>query len=139
MIKRVPIIDVNTGEVIRKWSSGKMQEINGLTQENLEKFFRKREGWNVIRTRKGFTKTHGIFVCARYKNDIEISVMAGEGLYSSPRKKAEKYQTVEVAIFDKNDEWITKRSRHSDSEAPVIGYVGEPELIRIVSEIERMR
>lgn len=58
-----------------------------------------------------------------------ISIVAGVGLYSSPRKYTEDYSTVEIAVFDADDKFV----RLGDDD--VAGYVPAEELSIIIAHL----
>jgi hypothetical protein len=135
-IKRTPIIDVNGKRIIKEWSKKNPIRLDALTQKDLERFFNSRKGWKIIKTLSSIHRDdYGIFIHSQYRNGLEISIIAGEGLYSSPRKKAEEYNSVEIAIF-KGDNWITSTFEKTDGEH-VQGWMNIKELIRIINQIER--
>ncbi len=83
-------------------------------------------------------KWHGVGSNHTFDNGITLSVQAGSGIYSTPREdhsSADDYSSFEIAIWDKNGEWITQDiiSNHDDD---VKGWVSRDEIDEIISIIK---
>jgi len=110
MIKKTPIININTGQIIKEWHTDKPQRLSKLTQENLETYFKSQPGWiikdSLSETRRDNLKNkYGIYVFAQYKNGYGLSIVAGEGrvrLYCSPNVVQDEYNSVEVGLTKGN-------------------------------------
>ena len=73
-----------------------------------------------------------------FDNGITLSVQAGMGNYSTPREdhsSADNYSSFEIAMWDKDGDWITKDivPGHNDD---VVGYVSRENIDEIISFIK---
>ena len=73
-----------------------------------------------------------------FDNGITLSVQAGIGNYSTPREdhsSADDYSSFEIAMWDKDGEWVTQDivPGHNDD---VVGYVSRENIDEIISLIE---
>jgi hypothetical protein len=83
----------------------------------------------------------GIGAHYKFDNGITISVQAGPGNYSTPREdrlSSEDYSSFEVALWDKNGEWVTRNlipKQHDD----VIGWVSRDGINKIISIAQKQK
>ena len=85
-------------------------------------------------------KWHGVGSHHTFDNGITLSVQAGEGIYSTPREdhsSADDYSSFEIAIWDKNGDWITQDilPNHPNG-SEVAGWVSRDEINEIISLIK---
>ena len=83
-------------------------------------------------------KWNGVGSHHTFDNGITLSVQAGIGIYSTPRENhssAEDYSSFEIAMWDKDGEWVTQDivPGHNDD---VVGYVSRENIDEIISLIE---
>lgn len=84
---------------------GKWDEFRSITEKDLIKLFKKRKGWKIKKRAMhhllefaGGSSQLGIDLKATY-NNISISIIAGEGSYSTPEQYQTEYSSVEVALL----------------------------------------
>jgi len=54
----------------------------------------------------------GVHAIEKFANGFELSVVAGEGLYSTPREDKDSpddFSAFEIAVFETNGDWATKQ------------------------------
>jgi hypothetical protein len=84
-------------------------------------------------------KWYGVGAHHKFDNGITISVQAGEGIYSTPREdhsSADDYSSFEIAIWDKNGEWITQDIVPNLNGGEVAGWVSRENIDEIISIIK---
>lgn len=78
-----------------------------MTQHSLEKLLTDR-GWRILANRHDvedpWRESRGISIQAISPNNYVLSIQAGEGLYSTPRRFADSYTAIEFAIWEAFDE-----------------------------------
>lgn len=122
---------------------GKWDEFRSITEKDLIDFFKKRKGWTV---RKRYAGSQlGIDIIATYKNDISISILAGEGAFSMPHKLQKEYSSVEIAILKNSTVTpglqIDVPNRHIKSDINKFGasgYINFLDLRSIVEGVEKL-
>lgn len=83
----------------------------------------------------------GIGIQGKLKvNDHILSVVAGDGLYSSPRENLTSpndFNSFEVAVFDSNGDWATRKflPNHSDD---VVGWQSKMDISILITKIETL-
>ena len=83
-------------------------------------------------------KWGGVGANYTFDNGITLSVQAGNINYSTPREdlpSADNYASFEIAMWDKDGEWITQDivPGHNDD---VVGWVSRDEIDEIISIIK---
>jgi hypothetical protein len=83
-------------------------------------------------------KWGGVGANYTFDNGITLSVQAGIGNYSTPREdlpSSDNYSSFEIAMWDKNGDWITQDivPGHNDD---VVGYVSRENIDEIISFIK---
>ena len=83
-------------------------------------------------------KWGGVGTNYTFDNGITLSVQAGIGNYSTPREdhsSADNYSSFEIAMWDKDGDWITQDivPGHNDD---VVGYVSRENIDEIISFIK---
>lgn len=86
----------------------------------------------------------------RVVNGYTLSLVGGEGIYSSPRiclDSLDQYESVEVALFDADDNWVNPRKlgwfpadlaelwEPGDGDCVVAGWVSHEDVARVVEAL----
>lgn len=115
-----------------------------MNKKNLLELFNKR-GWILVRdyTEKPFA-FHTIGLRFRFKNTKKgLSIVAGDGLYSTPRGVAYDYSAVEIGLihFNDNDDdgCLCYLSNHHKYFSDVEGYVNKNNLLLIIKYVEKLK
>ena len=81
----------------------------------------------------------GIGAVLKTKSKITISIQAGQGLYSTPRKdglESESYSAFEVALFNVKGNFVTHEFIYC-GEDKVAGWVSRSVIDNIIYQLER--
>ena len=122
-MKKIPIIEINTDEVIKNWNKAQPLRLTTfMNQGNLERYFKSQPKWKVKSTIHsqsmlydlGVQENYGIYLYVKYKGGFALSIVAGQGLYCSPKKKTTDYSSVEIALM-KNDKFLSAEDAHDIS------------------------
>ena len=120
-----------------------------MTQESLVALLLSR-GWRIVMELKDLPETRGTFAAESRGISIQaisltgyvLSIQAGEGLYSSPRRRADSYNQVEFAIWKTYDDLgsrtgpYIKDGRISRDGDQVYGFETFKTLLRAIELIE---
>ena len=89
---------------------------------------------------KFYPQAHGgIGAVLKTKSKITISIQAGQGLYSTPRKdglESESYSAFEVALFNVKGNFVTHKFIYC-GEDKVAGWVSRSVIDNIIYQLER--
>lgn len=72
-----------------------------------------------------------------FENEVTVSITIAGGSYSDNHdllasdENNKQSTTAEVAVIDKNGDWITKKAPHAEDD-DVIGYLDEKEVLEIL-------
>lgn len=87
-----------------------------------------------------FKKTFGgVGAEHKFDNGITISVQAGAGIYSTPRKNLispNSYSSFEVALWDESGQWVTQDFVKTDRE--VVGWQTKDEIDAIMMAVNNI-
>ena len=68
-----------------------------FTYKKIRDFFENRKGWKEVDRNK--ERWQSMALHFDYKNNFGLSIVAGDNLYSIPRKKAKEYKAVEIGLL----------------------------------------
>jgi hypothetical protein len=78
----------------------------------------------------------GIRALISFDNGWQVSVVAGVGMYSTPKEnlsEADKFSSFEVAIFNENGDFATKDLFQADDD--VVGWCGRDDIDDIIAMV----
>ena len=92
---------------------------------------------NIIFKRRDGIGLGGFKSRTHFTNGLSLSVSAGEGIYCSPREdrsSINQYLTFEIAVFDADDNFITK-TFFPDHNDDVVGWLSRDEINDLMDRI----